>query len=215
MKTASHGFMSFIMALLLWTLPSLSFATGAERIQGMSSMEVLELVDSKSLHKDIPAESCFVEYQKLRRKTIIRTVAAPVIGFAAVYALAYAGGFALGTSGNGGSGSLAGVFVGVILGAYVGMITYAINQSFSIIRLVKVHNYIKLIEQAYDGSGKKLSRIAKKLGTDVNFVAGSIKEMNESGRLCDGSLRGRSRSSKLKKRLARKKDIVRHLKNLL
>ena len=157
----------------------------------------------------VPEQSCHQDYAKRRKDLIIRALATPVIGVG-VAALGIVVGSQLGA---GGWDSL----VYAILGGYIGALATVISEVRTLYELVKSHSLVKLIEEAHAMAGKRLERLrkyaVKKLEREVTTieVSNALTKADMSGILCDGSMRGKSPDTKLRKRLARKKEIKAYL----
>ncbi len=160
----------------------------------------------------VPEQSCHQDYVKRRKHLVIRALATPVVG-AAVATLGIVIGANLGAEGNGGWDSL----VYAILGGYIGVVATVVSELRTIYELIKAHSLVKIIEEAHLMAGKRievLKRYAtRKLDREVtlNEVSNALTKADMSGILCDGSMRGKSPDSKLRKRLARRKEIKAYL----
>ncbi len=160
----------------------------------------------------VPEQSCHQDYSKRRKHLIIRALATPVIG-AGVATLGIVIGANLGAEGNGGWDSL----VYAILGGYIGVLATVISEVKTLYELVKSHSLVKIIEEAHLMAGKRIEALrryaVRKLDREItlNEVSNALTKADMSGILCDGSMRGKSPDSKLRKRLARRKEIKSYL----
>lgn len=160
----------------------------------------------------VPEQSCHQDYAKRRKHLVIRALATPVIGVG-VAALGIVIGANLGVEGNGGWDSL----VYALIGGYIGVIATVVSELRTIYELIKANSLVKIIEEAHLMAGKRLEALkryaTRKLDREVtlNEVSNALTKADMSGILCDGSMRGKSPDSRLKKRLARRKEINAYL----
>jgi|SRR5690606_4323146 len=162
----------------------------------------------------IPAQSCHQDYVQRRKQLVRRAILTPVVAAAAAAAGIYAtASYAEASS----SWDALGVVILAALGIYAtGVVTIGV-ETLVIAALVRANSLVKLLEESYAGSGKRLERYAKSLSrkldrqVGVDEIANAITKADMSGILCDGSMRGRSSGAKLKKRLARKSEIKDYL----
>lgn len=164
----------------------------------------------------IPEQSCHNDYVLRRKQLVRKALVTPLVG-AVMFPVAVYGGAAIGASNNDPWAAL----IFAILGGYGAIAGTVAFESVAIIQAVKANSLVKIIEQAHDGAGPKLKKLARKMSRkldreiDQTEVAEALVKADMSGILCDGSLRGNSPSSKLRKRLARKSEITTYLKRAL
>ncbi len=167
----------------------------------------------------VPAQSCHQDYIKRRNQLTRNTIVTPLVAAVAIPAFAI-GALIVGTSSNGG------VTIGEIVdvthvGAIVGLVGVVGFEALYITQLVKVNAIAKLIEESHQGEGKRLNRYARKMSKKLDRevtsdeIAEAISKADMSGILCDGSMRGKKANSKLRKRLARAKEIKAYLQRAL
>jgi len=165
----------------------------------------------------IPAQSCHLDYFDRRKQLARKALLTPVVGAVALPIAVYAGAGYGATVHNDGWAALG----FAILGGYGAILGTATIETITLVKLVKIHSLVKLIEEAHAGEGKRLKRYTKSVSNDLNRqipiseVAEALVKADMSGILCDGSMRGKSPNAKLRKRLARKSEIKSYLRRAL
>lgn len=216
----------FISTLLsIWTVLPVNAAEETFDRNGngrVSVREVRKQLKEGTLDLD---KTCLDEYGRRSRNLMIAAGITPPatagVGVAAAYGAIWA--TAAGTVATAGLGAIIlAIFAGfVTIAAFaVGLVTF---ETLHIVRLIKNNKLIKFIAEAWDGKGKTLNKYFKRFkkkyrrnGTlTVAQFAEAVVAADNSGAFCDGSLRGRGPEAKLRKRLARKKDILRHVNKQL
>ena len=87
---------------------------------------------------------------------------------------------------------LTGGLGGLVLGGGTIAIAGTYFETRSIVRWIQTENTMRLIREAYAGSGKRLARLSLRLKLDESEVAQKIVAWTENGSLCDGSLKKRA-----------------------
>jgi hypothetical protein len=172
-----------------------------------------------------PNKTCIDEYLKRRKQLILKLSISPVTIVGGSYASFFAGAFAgigvayvVGATGWDQLGYL-------VLGGFAGFATTGIttvtDTGLSVFQLMDVDMILKaLAEQRSQRSGAKSDKLfAKYLKGNENPLTKELffeklKELDESGELCDGSLVKRPRigtGRRLKYKIARTKHLREHL----
>jgi len=172
-----------------------------------------------------PNKTCIDEYLKRRKQLILKLSISPVTIVGGSYASFFAGAFAgigvayvVGATGWDPLGYL-------VLGGFAGFATTGIttvtDTGLSVFQLMDVDMILKaLAEQRSQRSGAKSDKLfAKYLKGNENPLTKELffeklKELDESGELCDGSLVKRPRigtGRRLKYKIARTKHLREHL----
>lgn len=186
---------------------------------GFSSINI-ESLNIESISK---AETCIDEYIQRDNQLKKWLLWSPplVVAFTPV---AFVGGIAVGSAVS----SLAGVNGRAQLGAAIGggMILSGITaisgvtvEVVTAVRFNRNRTMLRAIVESHNNNlnGKNLNRLTRKFNRKYNkamtvtVMANKIKELDSSGELCDGRLKSKIKSSKLKHLLAKRKDLFRYL----
>lgn len=211
--------------LCLFTFNSFAVENIPEEAEVMMGGEILELPkvkisDVKKLIATIGADkTCMDEYLKRRKQLILKLALSP----ATIVAGTYAGTIGAGFIGVGIARALSyDPLGGVILGIFFGFVGTAsatlIDTNLAAFQLVDIDRILKVIaEQHLDVSGKKSAKLYKKYAkkshspVDEETFFRTLIELDESGKLCDGSLVKKPRfasGKKLKHKIARSKHLI-------
>ncbi len=186
----------------------------------------MSLVVNESIGED---NTCVDEYLK-RNKQIskllkwappITIVGAPAAGVLGVPAGGLIGATVFASDGWAVLGMMA---FGAVYTTAAVVVTFAVLETVKTVQYVSNKRLIKLIASSHlmvDGQEydkKILNKFTKKYnrkypvdGMTNEILASAVIELDESAKLCDGSLRKLTNSTKLSKLLARKKDLFAHL----
>ena len=196
-----------------------------EHAEIMLDEEVLEMPsvkikDVKELISSIgPENTCMDEYLKRRKQLIIKLSLSP----ATIVAGTYVGTIGAGFLGVGVAAALAvDPFAGVILGMFFGFIgtgsATITNTNIAAFQLADVDRILKaLAEQHLGQPGKKSAKLFAKYArnaknpVDENAFFEKFMELDETGKLCDGSMVKKPRLAsgrKLKHKVARSKHLA-------
>jgi hypothetical protein len=171
--------------------------------------------------------SCMSDYWKDRRRVVIKLALSPLTLAVMVAGSAYGGGFLGGTLGKldnryDGWAQLGWVITGIMGGGLVGAGSWIGDTVSDGMRLRSNNIILKALAEEKLGNStfyrEKLYRLLFKSTADINseeFIEfnQNFLKLNETGALCDGSLRNRRIfSNRLKNRLARLKDLKRYFK---
>lgn len=197
------------MKLALSLLLSLNFCFAALSIENKR----FELIDEQT--------TCVDEYLKREeqlKRWLIFAPPATVVGGPVVFATSAAAvGFAGKAFGAGGWGLLGGMIgTGMILGGAT-VITGVVSEFVTASKFVNNRLILKSIIESRDENSelintkKLLKKINKKLsiGMTPDVFSSEIRYLDESNKLCDGSLTKTSKTKKLKHLVASKKDLIR------
>lgn len=183
-------------------------------------------------------DTCLDEYlfaqQQYKRMLAFGAVrrGAVISGSGAVSAGAIAGGAALSYgAGAAGAAAVAGSVLGA--GATVGAVVAApivvATATFSTTKLLQTNYMIKVLRDSYKGRGSSLNKFTKKFLRRNKEARGYmtreemrqiVLDLDQSGALCDGSMKKQRRIHKvrvprLRQKLAMKKHIYKYIKNTL
>jgi hypothetical protein len=176
--------------------------------------EIKELLNTMN-----PDSTCLDEYMKRRRQLIIRLAATPAVmagGVMAPAALGFATTFALNLTGIDAYVSLV-IGLGTAVYGVAGEVISLVGTNNAAFALYDVDLIIKTLGEYYlNRPGKKLSRLHEryskrncKPSSEEDFLR-QLVELDQSGKLCDGSLIKQPRikiGSKLKYKIARTKHL--------
>ncbi len=211
--------------MFLFSMNSFAAVEISEDAEVMQDEEVLEvpsvkISDVKELIATIgPEKTCMDEYLKRRKQLILKLSLSPVTIVAGTYAGAIGAGFV----GVGLASVLsADPFAGVILGLFFGFVGTGVgtltDTNITAFQLVDIDRILKaLAEQHLNQSGKKSAKLyakyakKSKLPVDESLFYDKLIELDESGKLCDGSMVKKPRLAsgrRLKHKLARTKHLA-------
>jgi hypothetical protein len=196
-----------------------------EHSEIMLDEEVLEMPsvkikDVKELISSIgPENTCMDEYLKRRKQLLIKLSLSP----ATIVAGTYVGTIGAGFLGVGVASALAvDPFAGVILGMFFGFIgtgsATITNTNIAAFQLADVDRILKALAEQHMGqpgkkSAKLFTKYARNAKNPVNEGAffDKLLELDETGKLCDGSMVKKPRLAtgrKLKHKVARSKHLA-------
>jgi hypothetical protein len=211
--------------LCLFSLNSFAVVDIPEEAEVIMSDEFLEapkvkISDVKKLIATIGADkTCMDEYLKRRKQLILKLALSP----ATIVAGTYAGTIVAGFVGVGVAGVLSfDPLGGVILGMFFGFVGTAsgtlIDTNIAAFQLADIDRILKVIAEQYlNESGEKSEKLYSKYTkqsqspVDEETFFRTLIELDESGKLCDGSLVKKPRfasGKKLKHKIARSKHLV-------
>ena len=218
-----------VALVVLISLCGASHSNEQAQVFAIGQKRILKKVSTFLEHKVIdPKKTCLDEYMN-RHKQLVKMLGLGPLGGILGAGTTTAAGVGAGVVGGGFVGGpfgaiLAGSLGGVIgAGAGIGALTG--YQIYSLTALLQNRYLIKVIANARDGEGKSLRRFYKSVSRRLKgntlstlTLADHIREADRSGALCDGSLvrKGKRRKlSKLRHFLANKREIIKHLKQIL
>lgn len=211
--------------LCLFSFNSFAVVDIPEEAEVMVGDEILEvpkvkISDVKKLIATIGADkTCMDEYLKRRKQLILKLALSP----ATIVAGTYAGTIGAGLVGLGMAGVLSfDPLGGVILGMFFGYVGTAsgtlVDTNIAAFQLVDIDRILKVIAEQYlNESGKKSAKLYNKYAkksqspVDEETFFRTLIELDESGKLCDGSLVKKPRFSsgnRLKHKIARSRHLV-------
>lgn len=182
--------------------------------------EEIKIKDVKKLITEIgPENTCMDEYLKRRTNLIVQLSLTPVT----VVAGTYVGAVGVGIAGVGVASALAadqlvGFALGLTAGAFGGSGGTLSASSIAAVQLADVNRIVKaLAEQHLNQPGEKSAKLYAKYAkkaenpVDEETFFSKVLELDDSGKLCDGSLVKKPRLAsgrRLKHRLARTKHLA-------
>ena len=203
-----------VLSLILVAVASIQTASASTLPSSVSpdEVEVIQQSDAQDLQRvrvrDVkayytenfkPEQTCMDEYLARHRQLVTQLILSPLTlagfgGFGLVGGT-YAGvAYGAATGANNGWGGLVDAIVGLELGTIAGVASGTFIVTEDIVRLARTDRMLKIIYDALHGGGLYLAKFrakyAKKLPEmNENELAQKIVDADESGALCDGSMR--------------------------
>ncbi len=182
--------------------------------------QVVKIRDVRKLITEIGAENtCMDEYLKRRKQLIVKLSLSPVTLVAGTYiGTMGAGLLGIGVASIAGADALAGVVLGMVGGFYGTSVGIIADSRSAALQLVDIDRIVKALAEQHlnqpaQKSAKLYAKYAKKSESplDEQSFYGKILELDNSGKLCDGSMVKKpiwASGRKLKHKLARTKQLA-------